>query len=153
MPSGAAHLALVKGAIDPDAETLVRVHEPTSLLDLIDGGASTHSWTVSRALAAIAAADAGVLVLLNTNESADRLFGHFAALAEVDRTGACNATNVQRKMDLRTYGIGAQILRDVGVGRMRLLAKPRKMPSMAGYDLRVAGYVDADVPDDRTDAP
>jgi 3,4-dihydroxy 2-butanone 4-phosphate synthase/GTP cyclohydrolase II len=45
-------------------------------------------------------------------------------------------------MDLRTYGIGAQILRDVGVGKMRLMAKPRKMPSMAGYDLRVAGYVD-----------
>ena len=142
LPSGAAHIALTHGAIDPERETLVRVHEPTSLLDLIDAGTSTHTWSVARALAAIAAAEAGVLVLLNTGESADRLFGHFASLAEVDRTGACRETSVQRKMDLRTYGIGAQILRDVGVGRMRLLAKPRKMPSMAGYDLRVAGYVD-----------
>jgi 3,4-dihydroxy 2-butanone 4-phosphate synthase/GTP cyclohydrolase II len=142
LPSGAAHLALTRGAIDPERETLVRVHEPTSLLDLIDGGTSTHSWTVARALEAIAKADAGVLVLLNCNESADRLFGQFASLAEVDRTGACHETNVERKMDLRTYGIGAQILRDLGVGRMRLLAKPRKMPSMTGYDLRVAGYVD-----------
>ena len=142
MPSGAAHLALAHGSIDRERETLVRVHEPTSLLDLIDGGTSTHSWTVARALEAIAAAHAGVLVLLNCDESAGRLFGHFASLAEVDRTGACRETNVQRKMDLRTYGIGAQILRDVGVGKMRLMAKPRKMPSMAGYDLRVVGYVD-----------
>ena len=46
------------------------------------------------------------------------------------------------KMDLRNYGIGAQILRDLNVGRMRLLAKPRKMPSMAGFDLEVTGYED-----------
>jgi 3,4-dihydroxy 2-butanone 4-phosphate synthase/GTP cyclohydrolase II len=44
-------------------------------------------------------------------------------------------------MDLRTYGIGAQILRDLGVGKMRLLAAPRKMPSMAGFGLEVTGYV------------
>lgn len=142
LPSGSAHIALTRGDIDPERETLVRVHEPTSLLDMIDRGTSTHSWTVARALQAIAAADAGVLVLLNCNESADRLFGQFASLAEVDRTGVCRETHVERKMDLRTYGIGAQILRDLGVGRMRLLAKPRKMPSMAGYDLRVDGYVD-----------
>ncbi len=46
----------------------------------------------------------------------------------------------RRKMDLRNYGIGAQILRDLGVGKMRLLARPRKMPSMAGFDLEVTGY-------------
>ena len=44
-------------------------------------------------------------------------------------------------MDLRTYGIGAQILKDLGVGRMRLLAQPRKMPSMTGFDLEVTGYL------------
>ena len=142
VPSGAAHLVLTHGPVDRESETLVRVHEPTSLLDLIDGGTSTHTWTVARALEAIAKAESGVLVLLNCDESAERLFGQFASLAEVDRTGACRETNVKRKMDLRTYGIGAQILRDVGVGKMRLMAKPRKMPSMAGYDLRVVGYVD-----------
>jgi 3,4-dihydroxy 2-butanone 4-phosphate synthase / GTP cyclohydrolase II len=46
----------------------------------------------------------------------------------------------QAKMDLRTYGVGAQILKDLGVGSMRLLSQPRKMPSMAGFDLQVAGY-------------
>ena len=142
LPSGAAHIALMRGTIDPEIETLVRVHEPTSMLDLLDIGTSTHSWPVSRALEAIAKSDAGVLVLLNCNESAAALFGHFESLAEVDRTGACREKAVERKRDLRTYGIGAQILRDLGVGRMRLLAKPRKMPSMTGYDLRVSGYVD-----------
>ena len=47
---------------------------------------------------------------------------------------------VESKMDLRNYGIGAQILRDLNVGKMRLLARPRKMPSMAGFDLAVTGY-------------
>ena len=141
-PSGAPHLALTHGAIDPERETLVRVHEPVSLLDLIDTSTSTHSWTVHNALAAIANAERGVLVLLNCNDTAERLFAQFASLAEVDRNGACRETITRRKMDLRTYGIGAQILRDVGVGKMRLLAKPRKMPSMTGYDLRVSGYVE-----------
>jgi GTP cyclohydrolase II len=43
-------------------------------------------------------------------------------------------------MDLRTYGIGAQILRDLGVCKMKLLASPRKMPSMTGFQLEVTGY-------------
>jgi 3,4-dihydroxy 2-butanone 4-phosphate synthase/GTP cyclohydrolase II len=46
------------------------------------------------------------------------------------------------KVDLRTYGIGAQILRELGVRRMKLLAAPRKMPSMAGFDLEVTGYLE-----------
>jgi 3,4-dihydroxy 2-butanone 4-phosphate synthase/GTP cyclohydrolase II len=44
-------------------------------------------------------------------------------------------------MDLRTYGVGAQILRDLGVARMRVLGSPRRMPSMAGYGLEVTGFV------------
>ena len=142
-PSGSAHLALTHGEIDPEQETLVRVHEPLSMLDLIDVGASTHSWTVNRALEAIGRAERGALVLLNCDESADRLFAQFAALAQRTPDGAI-ARAPRSKTDLRTYGIGAQILRDLGVGKMKLLAKPRKMPSMAGYDLRVSGYAEGD---------
>jgi len=50
-------------------------------------------------------------------------------------------------MDLRTYGVGAQILRELGVTRMRLLGSPRRMPSMAGYGLEVAGFIGADALD------
>ena len=128
--SGAPHLALVKGEIDPQAETLVRVHEPLSLVDLLDIGAGNHSWTVGESMARIAAEGSGVMVLLNCSESAGQL------IERVSTPGK----PVPQKMDLLTYGIGAQILRDLKVGRMKLLASPRKMPSMAGWSLEVSGY-------------
>jgi 3,4-dihydroxy 2-butanone 4-phosphate synthase/GTP cyclohydrolase II len=139
-PSGAPHLALVQGPIDPQREVLVRVHEPTSVLDLIDTEVSVHSWPFGRALARIAQAGSGVLILLNCAEPVDRLFDKFGALADID-AGKSPAPRTA-KMDLRTYGIGAQILRDLNVGTMKLLARPRKMPSMAGFGLHVTGYLE-----------
>jgi 3,4-dihydroxy 2-butanone 4-phosphate synthase / GTP cyclohydrolase II len=141
-PSGAPHLALVHGTVNPEAETLVRVHEPLSVLDLLDVESSTHSWPVLKALEVISQQSVGVLVLLNCNQGAEGLFAQFDALASLDQnTGLKNSlARRQAKMDLRTYGVGAQILKDLGVGSMRLLSHPRKMPSMAGFDLQVAGY-------------
>jgi 3,4-dihydroxy 2-butanone 4-phosphate synthase/GTP cyclohydrolase II len=130
---GASHVALVRGQLHSGEEALVRVHEPLSILDLLDSSQGTHSWSVDAAMRVIAARGAGVIVLLNTGEGAGQLIAKFDAL----NTG----TKPSVKMDLRTYGIGAQILRDLGVGRMRLLANPRKMPSMAGFDLEVSGYL------------
>jgi 3,4-dihydroxy 2-butanone 4-phosphate synthase/GTP cyclohydrolase II len=138
-PSGAPHLALVKGEIAPDREALVRVHEPVSVLDFVDVDASTHSWPIPKALAAIAAADCGVLVLLNCAEPAERLLAKFESQLAADSGQDATA---QSRMDLRTYGIGAQILRDLNVGRMRLLARPRKMPSMAGFGLHTTGFIE-----------
>jgi 3,4-dihydroxy 2-butanone 4-phosphate synthase / GTP cyclohydrolase II len=140
-PSGAPHLALSHGNIDPNVETLVRVHEPLTVLDLIEVDLSTHSWTVHGALEALSKADAGVLVLLNCAQPGERLFEQFGALAGYERAPQ-DGVRSNNKLDLRTYGIGAQILRDVGVGKMKLLAKPRKMPSMAGYHLQVSGYAE-----------
>jgi 3,4-dihydroxy 2-butanone 4-phosphate synthase/GTP cyclohydrolase II len=121
---GSLHLALVAGKPDPAKETLVRVHEPLSILDLLDEGSSTHSWGVGEALRAIRQSGAGVMVLMNCTQEEAR------------------APKAGRAVDLRLYGIGAQILRDLGVGRMRLMAAPRKMPSMAGFGLEVTGYAD-----------
>ncbi len=121
----ATHLALTRGQIVPERETLVRVHEPLSVVDLLDYGSRAHSWTIPAALAA-------VLVLLHRPESAQEL----RQRAVADQPAA------ETRMDLRNYGIGAQILRDLNVGRMRLLARPRKMPSMAGFGLEVTGYDD-----------
>ena len=135
-PSGSAHLALVHGEISPQSETLVRVHQPVSILDLLETTATTHSWNVAAAMAAIKAAERGVLVLLNCEESADQMFAQFAALNSPDARPQARAAS----MDLRNYGIGAQILKDIGVGKMKLLASPRKMPSMTGFDLEVVGY-------------
>ena len=137
-PTGSSHLALVKGEIKATAETLVRVHEPLSVIDLLETGTGPHSWGVGEALAAIAANGNGVAVLLNCSQSDDALE---ARLLD-DSPDARASRRSDRSADLRTYGIGAQILRDLGVGRMRLLAAPRKMPSMAGFGLEVVGYAD-----------
>jgi 3,4-dihydroxy 2-butanone 4-phosphate synthase/GTP cyclohydrolase II len=139
LPGRDLHLAMVRGTIAPERETLVRVHEPTSVLDFV-ADVSTHSWPVARALDTIAQAGYGVLVLLNCGESSERLFAQLDALGEAAATGA-GASRVA-KADLRTYGIGAQILRDLNVGAMKLLAKPRKMPSMTGFGLHITGYLE-----------
>ncbi|TFW31729.1 bifunctional 3,4-dihydroxy-2-butanone-4-phosphate synthase/GTP cyclohydrolase II [Massilia horti] len=136
-PSGAAHLALVHGEIAGDREALVRVHQPVSILDVLEDRATTHSWNMASAMKAIQHADNGVLVLLNCGETAEQLFAQFATL---DAQGA-RPVGRAATMDLRTYGIGAQILKDIGVRKMQLLANPRKMPSMAGFDLEVTGYM------------
>jgi 3,4-dihydroxy 2-butanone 4-phosphate synthase / GTP cyclohydrolase II len=62
-------------------------------------------------------------------------------VAQFEGVATASQAPVRGKMDLRTYGIGAQILREVGVTRMMLMGKPRRMPSMAGYGLEVAGFV------------
>ncbi len=123
------HLALTRGEIAADKETLVRVHEPISVMDFIDVIGGGHSWPILSALETIADADSGVLVLLRRAETADALLHRIADTAPVGH-----------KFDLRDYGIGAQILRDLGVGKMKLLSSPRKMPAMDGFGLEVTGY-------------
>ena len=140
--TGSPHIALVHGTIDPEREALVRVHEPASLLDVLDTGSSPHSWSVGQALRAIAASPAGVLVLMNCQSSTEHLFGQVDCWTDSAAKGpaAAGAAHNADRFGLRTYGIGAQILRDLRVGQMRLLAKPRKMPSMAGFALTITGY-------------
>ncbi|MDR3482547.1 MAG: bifunctional 3,4-dihydroxy-2-butanone-4-phosphate synthase/GTP cyclohydrolase II [Burkholderiaceae bacterium] len=135
-PSGGAHLALVHGDVVAGSETLVRVHQPVTILDMLETQVTTHSWTMASAMAAIKAAERGVMVLLNCEESAEQMFAQFAALTNSDPRPQARAS----RMDLRTYGIGAQILKDLGVNKMKLLASPRKMPSMTGFNLEVTGY-------------
>jgi 3,4-dihydroxy 2-butanone 4-phosphate synthase/GTP cyclohydrolase II len=126
------HLALVKGEISPEKEVLVRVHEPVSLIDLLDAGSTSHSWNFNDALATIASAESGVILLLHREETASEL---------LERAKPPRLDAPQPKMALRNYGIGAQILKDLAVKKMRLLALPRRMPSMAGFDLEVTGYL------------
>lgn len=127
------HLALVKGSPEPGRETLARVHEPFTVLDALDVDTRTHSWSLSRALSEINAHGEGVVVLLNCAASAQTVWGQLSA------TGPA-AVPAASSSQLRTYGLGAAILRDLGVGKMRLMAQPRKMPSMMGYGLEVTGY-------------
>jgi 3,4-dihydroxy 2-butanone 4-phosphate synthase/GTP cyclohydrolase II len=137
-PSRAPHIAMIRGSFGPSDEVLVRVHEPLTPLDLLELDRGVHSWSVPRALEAIASHGAGVLVMLNCAPDGARLTAQFDALMAAP--DARPRLRRAAKMDLRTYGVGAQILRELGVGRMRLLSQPRRMPSMTGYDLQVVGF-------------
>jgi 3,4-dihydroxy 2-butanone 4-phosphate synthase/GTP cyclohydrolase II len=134
--SGDVHIALVKGRIDPKAEILVRVHEPITVLDFLDCQSDRHSFSVDRAMRTIAKHGSGVIVLLRRASSTPDLLAALQDDGETARPAA--------KWDPRLYGIGAQILRDLGVRRMKLLASPRKMPSMAGFQLEITGYLTPD---------
>jgi 3,4-dihydroxy 2-butanone 4-phosphate synthase / GTP cyclohydrolase II len=142
IPTSSAHLALVYGQISQNEETLVRVHEPTSLLDLLEANLSEHSFSIPTAMEKIVAHGSGVIVLLNCNVSAERLLGQFSSLDDIESKGSTSRKGAGSSPDLRTYGVGAQILRDLNVKKMKLLSRPRKMPSMMGFDLEVSGYVD-----------
>lgn len=133
-PSQGLHLALVKGAWQPAQEVPVRVHEPLSVLDALEVNRSMHSWSLDASLKHIAQAGHGVAVLLNCGETADQL------LAQFEGTARASQAPERGRMDLRTYGVGVQILRECGVRKMNLMGTPRRMPSMAGYGLEVAGY-------------
>jgi 3,4-dihydroxy 2-butanone 4-phosphate synthase/GTP cyclohydrolase II len=135
MTSGDVHMALVKGTWSADAEVLARVHEPLSVLDALEPNRVMHSWGLDAALARIHAEGTGVVVLLNCGESGQQLLNQFDGTAR-------SAHGPERgRMDLRSYGVGAQILRDCGVHKMRLMGNPRRMPSMTGYGLEITGYL------------
>ncbi len=134
-PSGALHLALVKGQWAAEDAVPVRVHEPLSVLDALEVGRAMHSWSLEQSLRFISERGRGVAVLLNCGESADQL------LAQFEGTARSAQAPERGRMDLRTYGVGAQILRECGVARMELMGNPRRMPSMQGYGLEITGFI------------
>ena len=134
-PSQGVHLALVRGQWKAQDAVLTRVHEPLSVLDALEVGRAMHSWSLDACLTRIASEDRGVVVLLNCGESAEQL------LAQFDGTARASQAPERGRMDLRTYGVGAQILRDCGVHKMTLMGNPRRLPSMTGYGLEVTGYL------------
>ena len=133
--SQSLHLALVKGSWDASDTVPVRVHEPLSVLDALEIRRSMHSWGLDTSLHYLDSQGKGVAVLLNCGESPERLLEQFEGTAR-----AAQAPE-RGRMDLRTYGIGAQILRECGVHKMRLMGNPRRMPSMTGYGLEITGYI------------
>ena len=129
------HLALVKGSWTDEESIPARVHEPMSVLDALEVGRKMHSWSLDAALAHISQHGKGIVVLLNCGETGEQL------LAQFEGTARAAQAPERGRMDLRTYGIGAQILRHAGVHRMALMGSPRRMPSMAGYGLEITGYI------------
>jgi len=127
------HLALVKGQPKADQEVMVRVHEPLSVFDLLDKSSTSHSWNTLKVLETMQQVDCGVIVFLHRKEDGKDLLNRIR-----------NADSpLRQRQDLRNYGIGSQILLDLGVRKMKLLATPRKMPSMMGFGLEVTGFLES----------
>jgi 3,4-dihydroxy 2-butanone 4-phosphate synthase/GTP cyclohydrolase II len=127
------HLALTRGEIHPESPVLTRVHEPFTSLDLFEYDSGRHAYSVAEAMRVIATEGCGVIVLLRGEESAELLLKRFAPQDA--------ASSRVTKWDPRMHGVGAQILRRLNVRKMRVLAWPKKIPSMAGFDLEVVEYV------------
>ena len=129
------HLALVRGQWSTDDVVAARVHEPFSVLDALEINRAMHSWSLDATLQYIAEQGRGVVVLLNCTENAEQL------LAQFEGTARASHGPERGRMDLRTYGIGAQILRECGVRKMTLMGSPRPSPGLTGYGLDIVGYV------------
>jgi 3,4-dihydroxy 2-butanone 4-phosphate synthase / GTP cyclohydrolase II len=127
------HLALTRGDIHPGIPVLTRVHEPFTSLDLFDFDEGQHAYSVAEAMRIVATEGTGVIVLLRRHETAEMVMERFSGTADKSKRPA--------KWDPRMHGIGAQILRALNVRKMRVLAWPKKIPSMAGFDLEVVDYV------------
>lgn len=143
--SDKTHLALVRGEISATAPTLVRVHVQRSLLDLF---ADTHGpghWTLQAALQRVAGEGAGVVVILNHAESSEDLLKRIE-LTHKREIALEPPIGRRAREELRTYGLGSQILADLGVTKMRVLGRPMKAPAMSGFGLEIVEYIERERP-------
>nr|WP_290576791.1 bifunctional 3,4-dihydroxy-2-butanone-4-phosphate synthase/GTP cyclohydrolase II [Algiphilus sp.] len=138
------HLALVRGQITPDTPTLVRVHLRNTLADTLGVQHPDFGWPLRRAMQRIAEEDNGVLVLLRKPETPRELAQQIQELSLSAHERVPITTGHDHEQVLRTYGIGAQILSDLGVRRMRVLSAPKRMQGLSGFDLEVTEYVPCD---------
>ena len=134
----AVHLALVRGQPQPVKPTLVRVHLQNTLSDVVGIQDSRLGWPLRSTIKLIAEEDCGVIVILRRNEDPRDLM---TAVRELERGHDRNVIPHDRTGELRTFGTGAQILRALGVKRMRVLSAPKQMHAISGFGLEVVEYL------------
>jgi len=137
---GDLHLAMVKGHISPERPTLVRVHICNPLADLTANVRKDAGWPLRDVLKRLAEAGEGVIVMLSNQVENDELVRQIFRYAETD-ANAPRPPRAQRPMDWRQIGLGAQILADLGVRKMRVMSNPRKYHAISGFGLEVVEYV------------
>jgi 3,4-dihydroxy 2-butanone 4-phosphate synthase/GTP cyclohydrolase II len=139
---GSLHLALVRGSIDPATPVLVRVHVLDTLRDVLrtERPGGTRGWPVDDALRRIAAEGAGVLVLVSRHESPEELAERIERFPDLPaaRAGAVD----KGRSFWRVNGTGSQILKDLGVQRMRLLSSPTRFSAISGFNLEITEFVE-----------
>jgi 3,4-dihydroxy 2-butanone 4-phosphate synthase/GTP cyclohydrolase II len=138
--SGQVHLALVMGDISADEETLVRVHMADPLTDLLGASREPSHFPLSTVMTQIQSAGKGVLVVLRQPEQNKQLALKIEHYQQQDRNEV--TANTKAGWDFRTFGVGAQILSDLGIKQMRVIGTPTKLTGLSGFGLEVVGYVD-----------
>jgi 3,4-dihydroxy 2-butanone 4-phosphate synthase/GTP cyclohydrolase II len=135
----AVHIALARGDLSSASDPLVRVHIQDTLGDVIGVQSRSLGWPLDSAIARIAKEPAGVVVILREQESSRELMDKIEDLSK-NR----DELNERRSGDavLRTYGIGAQILQDLGIKKMRVLSAPKQLYGISGFGLEISGYVE-----------
>jgi len=137
------HFALTLGEISPQRPTLVRVHLQNSVCDLFGTNHAACGWPLRDVMGRIAAAGEGAIVVLRNRDRAEDLLAKLKELDLQEREDGVLRRQRDRS-ELRTYGIGAQILADLGVRRMRVMSAPKAMHAISGFDLEVVEYVGGD---------
>ncbi len=136
--SGLVHLAMIKGEVIPDEAVLVRVHMENSLCDMLDAKMGDCGWPLADVMQRIEKEGKGVIVILRSYESNEELVNridHYHRLEQGQMSSPLG-----KKTDLRTYGLGAQILKSIGVQRMKLMSAPKKIHGLSGFGLEVIDY-------------
>ncbi len=138
------HLALARGRLDGPESPLVRVHLPDTLRDLVGIRGQQRAWTLRAVMKRIAEAGNGVVVILRQQESPADLMESVRAISSGMQAERATRTEGEGAV-LRTFGLGEQILKDLGVRRMRVLSAPKQMHGISAFDLEIEGYVGDEV--------
>jgi 3,4-dihydroxy 2-butanone 4-phosphate synthase/GTP cyclohydrolase II len=133
------HLALVRGDLGSAAAPLVRVHPIDTLADLLGVRGTGRTWTLRGAMRRIAAEGTGIVIVLHDHGSPRELADAVSALADQPQESSAPAQAPPQV--LRTFGIGAQILKDLGVTRMQVMSAPKQLQGIAAFGLEITGYV------------
>jgi len=136
--SGQVHLAMIKGEITPDEPVLVRVHMENSLCDMLGAQMDDCGWPLSDVMQRIENEGSGVIVILRSHETSSELVHRIEHYQKL-QLGELSS-HPGRTKDLRTYGLGAQILKSVGVKRMKVMSAPKKIHGLSGFGLEVTEY-------------
>jgi 3,4-dihydroxy 2-butanone 4-phosphate synthase/GTP cyclohydrolase II len=134
------HVCLVKGTIDPEKTTTVRVHQVDPLRDVMSAKIDGRTgWNMHRVLAELSEQDAGVVIVLGQDYKSNELLDQIQDYFEGQRRPF-----TMNGPAYRNIGTGSQILRELGVRKMRLLSSPMRFNALSGFDLEIEEYVEAD---------
>jgi 3,4-dihydroxy 2-butanone 4-phosphate synthase/GTP cyclohydrolase II len=133
------HLVLMRGTVNPEEPFMVRVHVQNPLSDVLAIQRSDFGMPLRSALAEITAANSGMVLVLGGHKDEDELLRQ---IQQIPEPAIAPSGDDRRSRELRTYGIGAQIIADMGVRKMRVLSAPWKLTGLAGFGLEVVEYID-----------